>query len=134
MDFSIEALHRMDDDLAAVLKSIGNLDQIALKGKNKDILVGFVQNLAGAVNKSQSLLKSAAAKIDDMKSDTLNNQRTLIALQTEVIQKNSEQLKSVETTVKEEIKTWAGVVTKSCSNMSSECWWVMDDCCEESDI
>ena len=35
MDFSIEALHRMDDDLAAVLKSIGNLDQIALKGKNK---------------------------------------------------------------------------------------------------
>ena len=119
MEFSLEALHRMDADLAAVLKSIGNLDPTALKGKNKDILVGFVQNLAGAVNKSQLLLKSAAAKIDDLKSDTLNNQKTLIGLQAEVIQKKSEQLKSVETTVKEEIKTWAGVVTKSCSNMST---------------
>jgi len=119
MEFSLVALHRMDADLAAVLKTIGNLDQTALKGKNKDILIGFVQNLAGAVNKSQLLLKSAAAKVDDMKSDALNNQKTLIGLQTEVIQKKSEQLKSVETTVKEEIKTWAGVVTKSCSNMST---------------
>jgi hypothetical protein len=119
MEFSLEALHRMDADLAAVLQSIGNLDQTALKGKNKDNLIGFVLKLAGAVNHSQLLLKSAAAKIDDMKSDALNNQKSLISLQKEVIQKKSEQLKSVETTVKEEIKTWAGVVTKSCSNMST---------------
>ena len=46
MEFSLEALHRIDADLEAVLKSIRSLDQAALKGKNKDILVGFVQNLA----------------------------------------------------------------------------------------
>ena len=87
MEFSLEALHRMDADLEAVLKSIGSLDQVALKGKNKDILVGFVQNLAGTVNKSQSMLKSAAAKIDELKSDTLKNQKSLISLQKELIQK-----------------------------------------------
>ena len=65
------------------------------------------------------MLKLAAAKIDELKSDTLKNQKSLIDLQKEVIQKKSEQLKSVETTVKEEIKTWAGVVTKSCSNIST---------------
>ena len=116
MEFSLEALHRMDADLEEVLK---NLDQTVLMKKNKDVLVGFVQNLAGTVSKSQAMLKAAAAKIDELKSDTLKNQKSLISLQEEVIQKKSEQLKSVETTVKDEIKTWAGVVTKSCSNMST---------------
>ena len=60
MEFSLEALHRMDADLEEVLK---NLDQTVLMKKNKDVLVGFVQNLAGTVSKSQAMLKEAAAKI-----------------------------------------------------------------------
>lgn len=119
MEYSLEALHQMEADLEAVLKPIGNLDQAVLMKKNKDMLVNFVRGLAGAVNRSQAMLRSSAATIDQLKSDNLRNQTSLISLQQQVIQKKSEQLKSVETTVKEEIKTWAGVVTKSCSNIST---------------
>ena len=57
--------------------------------------------------------------IDELKNDNLKNQRSLINLQQEVIQKKSEQLDSVKNTVKTEMKTWASVVTKSCSGIQS---------------
>lgn len=115
MEYSLEAIHQTDADLESVMKSIGNLDQSMLMKKNKDVLVNFVRSLADVANKNQSILRSAAAEIDELKSDNLKSQRSLISLQQEVIQNKSEQLDSVKNTVKTEIKTWANVVTKSCS-------------------
>ena len=87
--------------------------------QNKEILTGFVESLAGVVSGSQLMLRSAAEKIDGLKSDNLKNQNILISLQDEVIQNKSEQLDSVKNTVESEMKTWAGVVAKSCSNIST---------------
>ena len=39
-----------------------------LMRQNKDTLAGFVESLVGGVNSSQLVLRSAAAKIDDLKS------------------------------------------------------------------
>ena len=119
MEYSLEAIHRTDADMDSVLKSIGSLDVSVLMKKNKDVLVNFIQNLGEVVNKSQCVLRSASAKIDELKSDNLTNQKSLISLQQEVIQKKSEQLDSVKTTVQTEMKTWANVVTNSCSNVST---------------
>lgn len=128
MEFSLDSLHQMESELETVLKKMrGTLNitdieimkQPMLMKQNKDNLVGFVQSLAGVVNRSQLMLRSAAAKIDELKSDNLKNQRSLISLQNEVIQNNSEQLDSVKDTVKTEMKTWAGVVSKSCNSIVS---------------
>ena len=128
MEFSIDSLHQIDAELETVMKlmrgtlnitDIENMKQQMLMKQNKDTLVNFVQSLAGIVNRSQSVLRLAAAKVDELKSDNLKNQSRLISLQKEMIQKKSEQLDSVKNTVQTEMKTWAGVVSKSCSNIST---------------
>lgn len=119
MAFSLHSLHQMDDDLETALKAIGNTNQTALMKHNKDSLVNFVLSLAGVVNRSQLLLRSAAATIDELKSNNLKSQSSLITLQQEVIGNKSEQLDSVKSTVKTEMQTWASVVKKSCSSLST---------------
>ena len=127
MDFSLDSLHRTDAELETVLKlmreslkitDIGKMNRTMLMKQNKEILTAFVESLAGVVSGSQLMLRSAAEKIDGLKSDNLKNQNILISLQDEVIQNKAEQLDSVKNTVESEMKTWAGVVAKSCSNIS----------------
>ena len=119
MEFSLHSLHQMDDDLEKVLKSVVNTNQATLMKQNKDNLVNIVQSLAAAVNRSQLLLRSASATIDELKSNNLKSQSSLISLQQEVIGKKSEQLDSVKSTVQTEMKTWANVVKQSCSSLST---------------
>ena len=120
-EFSLDSLHDMDVELENVLKQmrgtlnitdIGNMKPPVLMKQNKDTLVKFVQSLTDIVSRSQLVLKSAAAKIDELKSDNLKTQGSLINLQNDMIHKNSEQLDSVKNAVQSEIKTWATVVSK----------------------
>ena len=120
-EFSLDSVHDMDVELENVLKQmrgalnitdIGNMNPPGLMKQNKDTLVKFVRSLTDIVSRSQLVLKSAAAKIDELKSDNLKTQGSLINLQNDMIQKNSEQLDSVKNAVQSEIKTWATVVSK----------------------
>ena len=119
MEFSLHSLHQMDDDLEEVLKSFGNLNQATLMKQNKDNLVNFVKRLADSMSRSQLLLRSAATTIDELKSNNLKSQSSVISLQQEVIGMKSEKLDAVKSTVQTELKTWASVVKKSCSSLST---------------
>ena len=124
MDFTLNSLHQTDEDLETVFKSIRrtlNIDEIdnmnhgMLMKQNKETLANFVEALTGVLSKSQNLLKSAAANIDELKTDQLKSQKSVINLQEELIRNKSEQLDSVKTTVKTEMKSWTDVVKQSCS-------------------
>ena len=128
-EFSLDSLHDMDVELENVLKQmrgtlnitdIGNMKPPVLMKQNKDTLVKFVQRLTDIVSRSQLVLKSAAAKIDELKSDNLKTQGSLINLQNDMIHKNSEQLDSVKNAVQSEIKTWATVVSKRTSTCNTK--------------
>lgn len=115
----------MDNELESVIKlirttlnitDIDNMKHAMLMKQNKETLVGFVQNLTDKLTKSHTMLKSAAAKIDVLKNDQLNNQKSLLTLQEELIKNKSDQIDSFKTTVKTEImKSWTDVVKQSCS-------------------
>ena len=122
MDFTLNSLHQTDEDLETVFKSIRrtlNIDEIdnmnhgMLMKQNKETLANFVEALPGVLSKSQNLLKSAAANIDELKTDQLKSQKSVINLQEELIRNKSEQLDSVKTTVKTEMKSWTDVVKQS---------------------
>ena len=124
MAFTLDSLNAMDNELESAFKlirrtlnitDIDNLKQPMLMKQNKDTLSSFVQNLTGVLSKSRTLLKSAVAKIDELKNDHLTSQKSVINLQEELIKNKSEQIDSVKTTVKTEMKSWTDIVKQSCS-------------------
>ena len=128
MEFSLHALHRVDAELEQVLKSmrghlkitdIEKMNRASLMKQNKDILVDFVELLTGVIGNSQCMLKSAAEELDALKNENMKLQNSTVCLQGELLQQKSDDLDSVKSTVETEIKSWAGVVQKSCSSISA---------------
>ena len=69
---------------------------------NKNDLTEIVLRLVKAYEKNLNICKSAAVKIDQLKSDQIENQKKLMEIQ-------DKQIYSVQQTVKTELKTWADV-------------------------
>ena len=86
---------------------------------NKDVLSSFVDSLAGVTGSSQHMLRSAAEQIDALNSENMKLQNSIICLNNDIAQKQSDELLSVKSTVEAEMKTWANVVAESCSNKSA---------------
>ncbi len=125
MDYSLERLYDLEKDLDKILQNIkgtikvNNVDQLSqsvLMKQTKDILVGFVKDLANVSRSCKSVLQSAAAKIDELKSDQVSNQKKLIEMQDKLINSKNEQLSEVTS----EIKTWSDVVKKNPGKAVSE--------------
>ena len=128
MEFSLHSLHRVDAELETVVKlirecinvtDIGKMKKNMLMKLNKDVLSGFVESLAGVTGSSQHMLRSAAEQIDALKSENMKLQNSIICLNNDIAQKQSDELLSVKSTVEAEMKTWANVVAESCSNKSA---------------
>ena len=69
---------------------------------NKDSITGFLKNFVNVVEKYLEVRKLTAHKIDQLKNEQIGNQKVIIRTQQVV-------LNSVQTTVKEELKSWADV-------------------------
>ncbi len=115
MDFSIEALHSLEKDMQTALQqlfktvkisSISELSHPNLVKLQKDPLATLVKNFVNLFDKNMSLCKAAASTIDQLKSEQINSQQEMIKVQ-------RDQLKSVNETVKTEIKTWADVAKQN---------------------
>ncbi|KAL5266005.1 hypothetical protein ACHWQZ_G006601 [Mnemiopsis leidyi] len=113
MEFSINALNKMEDDLnsaiSSVLKQVSvstveDLNPTVIANKlNKNPLAKIVNDALKLMNSNLRICKSAAAKIDELKSEKLADQKALIECQ-------QKQLDSVKSTVKTEMKTWSEIV------------------------
>ena len=114
MDFSISALNKMEDDLNSAISSIlkqvsvstvEDLNPTVIANKlNKNPLAKIVNDALKLMNSNLRICKSAAAKIDELKSEKLADQKALIECQ-------QKQLDSVKSTVKTKMKTsWSEIV------------------------
>ncbi|KAL5254618.1 hypothetical protein ACHWQZ_G014157 [Mnemiopsis leidyi] len=122
MEFSVTALNEMEENLNSTLCSIlketrvqtvEDLNPTVLANKlNKNTLAKMVVDLAILMHNNISVCKSAAAKIDELKSRVLVDQKTMIECQ-------QKQLESVKTAVKTEIRSWSDIVRTNVSQAPS---------------
>ena len=118
MDFSVNALTKMEKELTVKLNQVLKASKVlstdelthhGLMKMNKDTLANFVEDLAKLMNGNIDLCKSAAGKIDELKSSEIEKQREMAEIQ-------EKQLDSVQKTVMTEMQSWNDTFSKNCVN------------------
>ena len=69
-------------------------------------------------NRAMPLLEKALRvqnRVEMLQEDKIKDKETIIQLQSKILEKHDEQIESVQATVQKEIKTYSGVVSKSCA-------------------
>jgi len=116
MDFSVTELHKIEKYLnsamdyileATKIRTRHELNHSVLMKMNKDTLADFVSNLSTLMTDNIHLCKAAAGAIDQLKTEQLASQKT-------IIEQQEHQLNSVKKTVQTEMKTWSDIVKKNC--------------------
>ena len=122
MEFSLKSVYNLDDELETVLtatlkvKKLEDLTSTVLNRTNKDAVIKLVQSLGKLLERSNSLLKVAAADLDSVKSSQLKNQALLISTQEELIKSKTVQVEAIKSTVSTEMKSWSEVVSEKLEN------------------
>ena len=100
----------------AKVSSLSELTEPALMKLNKNALVSSMISFAQVFEENVSICKSAAEKIDELKSEQIELQKKLLKLQ-------SDQMETVKTTVKSELnhglKSWSEVVKKNTTQVQN---------------
>ena len=112
-----DVMKRMEKCLAAVFKStkckqLSDVKESALMKPDvyKRELAGAFVNLVGVLDFIQNVLPSAGTKMEELQSELIASQKSEIKLQNELISSRSGQLEAVQSTVRNEIKTFSDVV------------------------
>ena len=129
MDFSVGSLHKMEKELNNVTKqvlksckvqSVEEVNQSLLvkPAVHKDVLANFVEKLLKLSVDNLELCKNAAVKIDKLKSERIEIQRTVVDLQQTQLKEQAEKVRetvvaSVQDSVKPEMRTWSDIVQKN---------------------
>ena len=117
--FSLDSLYKHEEDVRSLLRNIGlqnigDVNQTALDRRlRKEDVVTFAVKIVGLLKKSQDLVKCAAADLDFMKCEQLQNQSKLLEVQEEVLKNKSDQLEAVKSTVDDKLTGWAAIVEKN---------------------
>ena len=111
MDFSIESLHTLESDITGELQTVlktakvtstGELNENVLMKLSKNSLTDITLRLVKLYEKNLKTCKSAAIKLDQLKTEQIENQKKLLQIQ-------EKKIDSVHQTVKTELKSWADV-------------------------
>ena len=114
MDFSVQSLHTIESELTAELRTIlktakvtstMELNENCLMKLSKNCLTDITLRLFSLYEKNLNTCKSAAVKIDQLKTEQIENQKKLIEIK-------GLKIDSVQQAVKTELKTWADVAQK----------------------
>ena len=124
--FSLESLHGLEADITEWYRLHGMRGYMVTESNlmryNKDTLARALTGIINLLGRGQELLNDAALDLDNLKRDHILNQSKLLAVQDELINKNSEHLEQVKSTVDEKLTSWADVVeknSKQCQQPSS---------------
>ena len=121
MDFSVDRLIAMDHETTSEFQKIFKIANVscrsdfsdnALMKLNKNPLIKIINSLMNLVEKNTEFCKSAAGKIDEMKSEKIADQKLIIEAQ-------QGQMTSVQETVKSEMKSWTDIVKKNTAQRPS---------------
>ena len=129
MDFSVGSLHKMEKELNNVTKQIlkcckvqsveeVNPSLMLKPAVHKDVLANFVEKLLKLSVDNLELCKNAAVKIDKLKSERIEIQKTVVDLQQTQLKEQAEKVRetvvtSVQDSVKTEMRTWSDIVQKN---------------------
>ena len=101
----------------AKVTNLSELNETVLMKLNKNQLVNTIISLVNVVDENINACKSAAEKIDELKSEQIELQKKCIELQ-------GDQLETVKTTVKSELniglQSWSDVVKKNTTQLKSD--------------
>jgi hypothetical protein len=106
MDFSVSKQHELQMEMEAVSLNIlteGKVSRLSelvvssLAKSKKDILADIILNLVQVFKKNMNLCKIAAEKIDDLKTEQIDQQKKLLALQ-------NSKMNSMQTAVTSDLK------------------------------
>ena len=104
MEFSFNDFYQLDSKCQKVLRSVLKLSRSTslscineqnLRSADKEALSNIILSLVDVAENSVQVLKSASATIEQLRSDQNSNQKSVIKLQNELIQKQ-DQLQSVQ--------------------------------------
>ena len=118
LKFDLRSVHRLETDVKVLLRMVNirdfeDLNRSVLNKQNKDSVVEFALNMGKLLKNSQILLKNAAADLDSLKSEQLQNQCRLLKVEDELSAKKSVQLEAVKSTVDEKLSSWSSIVKKN---------------------
>ena len=120
MEFSLNVLYELERELGTVFSEVlgvsaVDVDKSKVNVCKKDTLVNFVVHIAGMMDRNRLILRSAAVQIEELKSEQIQNQKSVIDLQTELIQSKGSQVEAVQETVKSEVKSFSDAVRQGCT-------------------
>lgn len=111
-DFTIDSLHAVEKEMISeiqkILKAVNvsstaEINEHVLLKLSKHPLANTVLRLVKLLEKNMNICKSAAGKIDHLKSEQIVNQKQLLEIQ-------QEKMGSVQQTVKTELKSWTNIL------------------------
>ena len=126
MDFSVESLHNLEMDITRELQTIlktakvtstVELNENSLMKLSKNSLTDITLQLVKLYEKNLNTCKSAAIKMDQLKTEQIENQKKLLQMQ-EV------KIDSVHQTVKTELKSWADIAKKMSLAVAKQSWQI----------
>ena len=97
-------------------KNVTDLTETSLVKPNisKSVLANIILDLVGTLEKSQTVLKSAAVLTEELKSNHIESQNSVIKLQGEIIQSKEDQIAACKSTISSEMKSFSEVVKQGC--------------------
>ena len=114
MDFSINDFYQLDAKCQKVLRSVLKLSRSTslscineehIKNADKDVLSNIILSLVDVAENSMQVLKSAAVTMEQLRSEQLSNQNSVIKLQSDLIKKQDE-LKSAQFDLNNNCHRW----------------------------
>ena len=114
----------MRDELNVTTNQDVRAYNMAKKTVTREKLISWLETVSSILDSfAVPLLHSAAEMYEDnqnLKDERIRDQDAIIKLQEKLIEKREEEISSVQTTVKTELKSYSSVVSKSCSAALSQ--------------
>lgn len=115
MEFSIEKMYTMEKTMETELQKLfrtvnvnssSDVNQSVLAKLSKSSMSNFISSFVTLIENNIELCKTAAVKLDQLKTEQLESQKKLLEIQ-------EDQITGVQNVIKTEIKSWADVVKQN---------------------
>lgn len=125
MEYDLNAVHELLRDISdkfgllSVEIKTTDISIEAFKRKNKDILAEWLFCFTHMLNRSQRVLRTTSATLDQQKNTIISFQEEKLKNQEQLLDGRNQALDSFQSTFQSEMKSYRDVVTGSSSNVSS---------------
>ena len=104
MDFSLESLYSVERDVDSVFGAVfgvnwSDVSKSTVTKLDKGTLSNLVLSAVSVLGRSKGILRSAAVCVEGLKQDQIENQKTLLKIQDDLLKSKTEQVEAVQKTM-----------------------------------